>query len=154
MSYAQLRRGRVSEASRAYLVTAVTAGRVPRFESLLAARAVVRVMRGLHDEGWVESRAWVVMPDHLHWLFVLGEEASLAGVMQRLKGSSARAVNLLEGRTGALWQSAYHDHAVRAEEDLRAIARYVVANPLRAGLVTDIGLYPHWDAVWLDPLVG
>ncbi|MCF6281296.1 MAG: hypothetical protein L3J28_03650 [Candidatus Polarisedimenticolaceae bacterium] len=43
-----------------------------------------------------------------------------------------------------------HDRAIRKEEDLVAIARYIVANPLRAGLVKSIKDYPHWDCVWLD----
>jgi hypothetical protein len=30
------------------------------------------------------------------------------------------------------------------------MARYVVANPLRAGLVQTLRNYPLWDAVWLD----
>jgi putative transposase len=38
---------------------------------------------------------------------------------------------------------------VRKEDDLVGLARYLVANPLRAGLVQRIGEYPHWDAVWL-----
>jgi len=29
------------------------------------------------------------------------------------------------------------------------MARYIVANPLRAGLVERIGDYPLWDATWL-----
>ncbi|MFV3290267.1 transposase, partial [Pseudomonas sp. NY11955] len=29
------------------------------------------------------------------------------------------------------------------------VARYIVANPIRAGLVSRVGDYPHWDAVWL-----
>ena len=29
------------------------------------------------------------------------------------------------------------------------MARYIVANPLRAGLVWDIGSYPHWDCIWM-----
>ena len=32
---------------------------------------------------------------------------------------------------------------------LRDVARYIVANPLRAGLVERVGDYPYWDAVWL-----
>ena len=36
------------------------------------------------------------------------------------------------------------------DEDMRAMARYIVANPLRASLVEHIGDYPLWDAVWLD----
>jgi hypothetical protein len=29
------------------------------------------------------------------------------------------------------------------------MARYIIANPLRAGLVDRIGDYPLWDAMWL-----
>ncbi len=43
----------------------------------------------------------------------------------------------------------FHDRAMRKEEDLKAAARYIVANPLRAGLVERCGDYPLWDAVWL-----
>ena len=52
-----------------------------------------------------------------------------------------------------MWQEGFHDRALRQEADLRKAARYVVANPLRAGLVTDLGDYPLWDAVWVgeDP---
>ena len=48
-----------------------------------------------------------------------------------------------------VWQKGFHDRAVRQEDDLPAIARYVVANPVRAGLVTKTGTYPHWDAIWV-----
>ena len=41
------------------------------------------------------------------------------------------------------------NHAVRVEEDVRQIARYIVANPLRAGLVRDLGEYSLWDCAWL-----
>jgi hypothetical protein len=50
---------------------------------------------------------------------------------------------------GPVWQGGFRDHAVRHEEYLAALARYIVANPLRAGLVEPIGDYPHWDAAWL-----
>ena len=48
-----------------------------------------------------------------------------------------------------IWQSGFHDHALRREEDLAQLARYIVANPLRAGLAQRVGDYPHWDAAWL-----
>jgi len=34
-------------------------------------------------------------------------------------------------------------------EDLMKVARYIVANPLRAGLAGHLADYPHWDAIWL-----
>ena len=92
--------------------------------------------------------AWVVMPDHLHWLFQL-KEGTLARTIGSTKSRSALAINRATNNQGALWQSGYHDRAVRDGEDLRNIARYIVANPLRAGLVNNIGDYPLWDASWL-----
>jgi len=38
---------------------------------------------------------------------------------------------------------------LRAEEDIRSVAEYIIANPIRAGLVDDIGMYAFWDAWWL-----
>ena len=65
------------------------------------------------------------------------------------KARSAHKVNRLLGRAGRVWQPAFYDHGVRRDEDVVAIARYIVANPVRAGLVARIGLYPFRDAVWL-----
>lgn len=47
------------------------------------------------------------------------------------------------------WQRGFFDRAIRREDDLVSIARYIVANPLRAGLVERIGDYAHWDSVWM-----
>jgi REP element-mobilizing transposase RayT len=88
------------------------------------------------------------MPDHLHWLVKL-EGCTLDELMRRIKSNSARRINRCLGRTGPVWQQGYHDRALRREEDLQVAARYVVANPLRAGLVERLADYPHWDAVWL-----
>ncbi|WP_293367814.1 transposase [Nevskia sp.] len=149
MSYADLRRGRYSEPGRAYFVTTVTAARRPVFVDFRTARAVIAQMRALDASGAIESLAWVLMPDHLHWLLALRGDATLAQLMHQLKGSTAREVNRLQRSRGTLWQRAYHDHALRDDEDVQAIARYIVANPLRAGLVRRLGDYPHWDATWL-----
>jgi len=48
-----------------------------------------------------------------------------------------------------IWQPGFHDRALRRQEDLRAVARYVVANPIRAGLAETVGDYALWDACWL-----
>jgi REP element-mobilizing transposase RayT len=69
--------------------------------------------------------------------------------MQQLKSRTAIALNRSTGRSGTVWQSGFHDHALRREEDLKATARYLVANPLRAGLVKSLRDYPFWNAVWL-----
>jgi putative transposase len=130
-------------------MTTVTAGRAPYFLDLACGRLIVAEMRRLHEAGYVDSLAWVLMPDHVHWLFQLGRRASLSEVMKLFKARSARQINRLWARQGSVWQKAFHDHALREEEDLRDIAQYIVTNPLRARMVERLGDYPLWDAVWL-----
>jgi REP element-mobilizing transposase RayT len=144
-----LRKGRASLPLQVYLVTTVVEGRRPVFRDLYNGRILVRALRHQQEKGNVSSLAYVIMPDHLHWLFQLGDRKSLAQVVGIVKGFSARELNARLGGEGRLWQKGFHDHALRREEDLRAAARYVVANPLRAGLVRSVADYPLWDAVWL-----
>ena len=97
-----------------------------------------------------DTLAFVVMPDHLHWLFSLIGSRSLASVVGAVKRHSAREINLLyDRRLAPLWQHGFHDHALRSDEDIVHVARYIVANPLRAKLVNHIGDYPLWDSAWL-----
>ncbi len=138
-----LRKGRVSLPNQIYLVTAVTAARKPVFASFAAARLAVRCLHDKDIERHAQTCAFVVMPDHIHWLFQIEEGGKLSGVVRLYK---AKVSMILRHR---VWQRGFHDHALRNDEDLRDIARYIVANPLRAGLVKSVGEYPHWDAMWL-----
>jgi putative transposase len=149
MSQVALRLGRASIANHAYFVTTNTAGRMRWFVDFEIARLVIAEMRRIHDRQDVDSLAWVLMPDHVHWLFVLRDNAGLATVMKEFKSRSAIAMNTRMGRIGEVWQRGYYDHAIRGDEELLSVARYIIANPLRANLVDRLGSYPHWDAVWL-----
>ena len=149
MSYDALRRGRYSQPHQTYCITTVTRERHPVFADFAPARLLVAELRRLHEAGSVRSLAWVVMPDHLHWLIQLDDCWPLSRVMKTLKAQSALTINRYRCQQGSLWQRAYYDRAIRKEDDLRQIARYIVANPLRAGLVRDIGSYPHWDCIWM-----
>lgn len=141
-----LRRGRYSAPGQIYMVITVTWQRQKLFASLMLGRCVVRAIYGVEQ---AHTLAYVVMPDHLHWLIELNQ-GSLSEVVQRAKTASARELNLRLGREPArVWQKGFHDHALRQEEDLQNIARYIVANPLRAGLVEDVRQYSLWDAVYL-----
>jgi len=66
-----------------------------------------------------------------------------------IKSYASRTINQIIGRSGPVWQKGYYDHALRDEENLAAVARYIVANPLRAGLARNVADYPLWDAVWI-----
>lgn len=144
-----LRKGRFSGTGQIYLVTTRTDRRTPHFAAWQAGRIIVATMQKIEALDEAGTLAYVVMPDHLHWLVELNK-GTLSEVVKRVKGVNAKALNELYGTEGRrVWQSGFHDHAVREEEDLVPIARYLVANPLRAGLVERLGDYPLWDAVWL-----
>jgi len=144
-----LRKGRWSEAGRYYVLTSVTHKRIPLFRDFDIARFVVNEIKRLHDDGDVLSLAWVLMPDHLHWLIGLSENVDLPHIMMCVKGRSAHQINKHLKKKDKVWQKAFYDRALRKEDDLRNIAGYIVANPLRAGLVQDIREYPFWDAIWM-----
>nr|WP_180204655.1 transposase [Pseudomonas sp. SbOxS1]NYU04649.1 transposase [Pseudomonas sp. SbOxS1] len=144
----RLRTGRYSAPGQIYLVTTVVQNRDPVFKDFMQGRLVVDALRKAQEEELVLSLAWVVMPDHLHWLFEL-KNSTLTCIMARTKSRIALALNRSIGRDGSLWQHGFHDRAIRRDDDLPAVARYIVANPLRARLVEKIGDYPLWDAVWL-----
>lgn len=167
-----LRKGRVSIHGQIYLVTTVTLERRPVFADFRLARILVNTMRHHEENGNVESLAFVIMPDHFHWLFALTGACSLSKLIGQVKGASAHYINQRWGeitvsesaikptiivaeaaptvRLGPIWQKGFHEHALRCEEDIRSVARYMVMNPVRAGLVKRIWEHPLWDAVWAN----
>ena len=146
-----LRKGRVSIENNIYLVTILTQGRRLLFKRLECGRVVVCSLQYAEKSGFASTLAYVVMPDHLHWLMSLENQASLSDVVGRIKRNTSRQINRELGCTGvSAWQRGFHDHALRSEEDVRDVARYIVANPLRAGLVRRVGDYSLWDAVFVN----
>ncbi len=144
----KLRVGRYAEVSRIYLLTSNTHQRRPVFGDFALGKLVADQFQNAQDSGLVNSLAWVVMPDHFHWLIEL-RRGSLSELMQKTKSMSTRSVRQATANNSVLWQRGFHDRALRKEDDLVKMARYVVANPLRAGLVEKLSEYPLWGATWV-----
>ncbi|MFI7858024.1 REP-associated tyrosine transposase [Pseudomonas promysalinigenes] len=144
----RLRHARCSVPGRLYMLTTVTHQRRPLFRDLRCARLVVHNLRHAEQKHHCRSLAWVVMPDHVHWLLEL-KDTTLGMLMQRFKCQSSNALHKAGIKASPIWQAGYYDRALRRDEDILKAARYIVANPIRAGLVAKAGDYPHWDAVWV-----
>ena len=56
-------------------------------------------------------------------------------IMQSLKGYTARKANQILGRTEPFWDAESYDHEIRSGEEFRRIYRYVINNPVKAGIV-------------------
>jgi putative transposase len=149
LGYASLRKGRASVAGQIYLVTFTTATRARLFEDHDLARLAALAMTDRRL--WYRSRllAWVLMPDHWHGLVELGAMDSLSIIVQKIKSNSARRVRAEYPTTGAVWEKGFHDRAIRMESTIKPAARYIVSNPIRAGLADHPGDYPYWNTVWL-----
>ncbi len=147
MNSARLLLGRHSTIGQSYILTTNVHGRAALFANDAVADTAMQEFRRLDLEGLTHSIAYVVMPDHIHWLMQL-RAASLDVVMKRFKSRTAVHANRVLGRVGRFWQSCYHDHAVRSDESLFRHAMYVMANPIRVGLATQLGQYPHAWCQW------
>ena len=84
--------------------------------------------------------AFVVMPDHFHWLLELGERLTLGRIVARLK-SQTRAG--LAGHALA-WQRDFFEHRLRADESCEDYARYVFLNPYRTARGVKLATPDTW----------
>ncbi len=122
-----------------------------------------------HDE-WIRTEnvrrnvdldLFVVMPNHVHLLFVLNEQdsvgatrrvapttggptpsgpksRSVGAIIGQYKPCVTRQINTLRSTSEArVWQRSFHDHIVRTESDLNRIRRYVAENPRKWHLDSD-----------------
>lgn len=144
-----LRKGRESIGNQIYFITFATKYRKPLFLDFeVAASCCFNLTK---SEVWPTAKllCWVLMPDHFHGLIQLEEKEPLETVIRRLKAHLTRSLGPQLKVDGSLWQQGFHDHALRQEENMQDVARYIVMNPVRAGLCRRVGDYSFWDAVWL-----
>jgi putative transposase len=89
----------------------------------------------------VEVLAFCFMPDHLH---ALVEGRTEQADCQKCAGRFRRQSAFYFRRDGhaRLWQDGYFDRVLRHEEATLDVVRYVLLNPVRAGLCADASDYP------------
>lgn len=79
--------------------------------------------------------AYCLMTNHYH-LVVQTLEPNLSDGMRQLNGVYTQASNRRHKRTGHVFEGRYKAIVMEADEYLMELARYVVLNPVRAGVVT------------------
>jgi len=119
-------------------------------------------LRQLSEQGrrfGVEYIAWCLMTNHVHLVAVPRQEDSLAQGIGEAHRRYTRFVNFREGWRGYLFQGRFHSFPLEADYILSAV-RYVLRNPVRAGLVRKPWDYRWSSARWFigartdDPLAG
>ncbi len=129
-----------------YSLTFATFQRVHLFLSReIVDAAIVQILRTA-DEDTFAVLAYCFMPDHLHLIIEGGNESSdLRHFVKVVKQRVAYAFRTELG-IRAVWQEGYFERVLRSDEATDVVVRYVLDNPVRAGLVTRAEEYPFSGA--------
>jgi putative transposase len=93
----------------------------------------------------VRCYAYCLMPNHLH-LLLDGSQEAISQAMWRANGRYAQWFNRTYGLTGHVFQGRFCSEPIESEEHLLELARYIVNNPVRAGLVEEASDWP-WSSM-------
>ena len=119
----------------------MTHERVARFRTRQWAELAQSELVGIAAEHEFSLDAYCVMPDHVHVLLAgLNARSSLPAFAHRFKQSLGFRFKQATGEP--LWQRSYHDHVIRPDEPWQHHARYILENPVRAGLAQHAGDRP------------
>jgi putative transposase len=124
-----------------YFLTTCTAFRRPFFSTSSVATDVATQL--LHNAEHFEFAvlAYCLMPDHLHALVeARSEQSDFQAFVKRFKQTTGFRHRQLT--THALWQPGFHERVLRNDEASPSVVRYILENPIRAGLAKEIGEYP------------
>lgn len=83
------------------MVTSTVLDRRNVFAHWRVGRLLVAELKAAQEKGLARSMAWVVMPDHFHWLFEL-RESELSELVRRIKSRTSIAVNRALGGSGGI----------------------------------------------------
>ncbi|MEO6588069.1 MAG: transposase [Pyrinomonadaceae bacterium] len=78
--------------------------------------------------------AWVIMPNHVHFLLKPLNNHSLSEIIKKYKSFTAHEINRILNRRGQFWQEDYFDRYIRDHEHYEKTISYIENNPVKAGL--------------------
>jgi putative transposase len=96
----------------------------------------VRVLARTAPRFGIHVHAWCLMTNHYH-LIIEAPSGEVSKAIQYLNGIYARRFNERHERSGHLFRARFRATVLDCEEHLSAACRYVLLNPVRAGLVPD-----------------
>ena len=123
-----------------YFITArVAKGKLVKDEQILVLKHIKRGHKKFYT-----LVAVIVMPDHLHVIFMADLGFDRKSIMKGIKGASAHKVNARRRTTGSVWQDESFDRIIRSEAELFGKLQYMLNNSLKAGLTDDPWKYHGW----------
>ncbi len=100
----------------------------------------------------VELYALALLPNHFHAVLRPSSSRELSELMQWWLTSQVRRHHRIYGGSGHVWQGRFKSFPVQSDEHLLTVLRYVLLNPVRAGLAADPFEWP-WTTLAHSGLV-
>ena len=123
-----------------YFVTICVRDRVPVFRDRALIEPVRMDLLQASELSEFSVIAYCFMPDHIHVLLqAQSDDAPLLECIRRFKQVSAFGHRQRTGRV--LWQTSFYERVLRDDEETAVVARYVLENPVRAGLTRSVQDY-------------
>jgi len=133
-------------APHSYLITFCVKNRRRVFSQRRAAQCACDAIVRCRTLKLYHLYAYCVMPDHVHLAIRIADRrVHVARVVAILK--SAILCDIRRWVVGFQWQRGFHDYMVRECDDSTEIVRYVLRNPVRAGLAAEESQYPYAGTV-------
>jgi putative transposase len=92
---------------------------------------------------------YCIMPNHVHLVFeLLSKERNVSDILGSIKKYSSRRANIILQQNGAFWQAESFDRLIRDEIELYFTVKYILLNPVNAGLVEN---WRDWKGTYCHP---
>jgi REP element-mobilizing transposase RayT len=135
---------RLAFAGGVYHVTARGNERKPIVRDDADRARFVDTLAAMVEQYGVLCHAWVLMDNHYH-LLLETPTPNLSRAVRHLNGIYTQSFNRRHRRVGHLFQGRFKAIVVDKESHLLELCRYVVLNPVRAGVVKTPSAYP-WSS--------
>jgi REP element-mobilizing transposase RayT len=113
------------------------------------ARKVAESFKWYVEQDQLSVAAFVVMPDHWHILFHLGEQmgeqADLGQFMRKACHWISRETRIGLLSNGAKWQDGFHETRIRTVRQFQFVRSYIENNPVRKEWVSSADAWP-WSS--------
>ena len=104
----------------------------------------LHVLSDVKDKTGFRLYAYCIMNNHVHFLIKTGDE-TLGEIFKRIGCRFVPWYNRKYDRVGHLFQNRYKSEPVETDSYFKAVIRYIIQNPLKAGLENAPGKY-QWSS--------
>jgi len=128
---------------RTFFVTSSTLGKRSLLQSDRAAKLFIDVLYHYRSEHRYLLHAFVVMPDHFHFLITVGQEISIERAVQFIKGGFAFRAGKELGFKPPVWERGFSEVRVLDPDAYASFHEYIGQNPVKRHLAERPSDYPY-----------